>query len=74
MVLGAVNSKNGVKVRLTDERWNHIITSHLEINPQGHKRILNAIGDPEVIFKGDVGELLAVCKLPRKRMWIVVAY
>lgn len=74
MVLGIVTSKNGVKIRLTDERWKHITTSHIEVRLKDHKRVLNVVKNPEVIFKGDVGELLAVCKLHRKKIWIVVAY
>lgn len=74
MILATATSKNGVLIRLTDERWNHIITSHKEINSEDYAMVMNIILDPDVIFKGDTGELLAVSKKPRKKMWVVVAY
>jgi len=32
MLLGVVTSKNNVSIRLTQERWVHIITAHPEID------------------------------------------
>lgn len=61
-------------IRLTDERWYHITTSHQEINPDESLKIMDVIENPQVILKGDTGELLAVKKEPRKKLWIVVAY
>lgn len=74
MILGTATSKNGVNIRLTDERWLYIITSHKEISPQDYVKIISVVDDPEVVLKGDVGELLAVKKSSRKKRWIVVAY
>lgn len=74
MILGTATSKNGVTIRLTDERWLHIITSHKEINAEDFLKIISVVEDPDVVLKGDVGELLAVHKVPRKKRWIVVAY
>ncbi len=74
MVLGTATSKNGVQIRLTDERWLHITTSHKEIEPDDVLAILDVIGKPDIILRGDTGELLAVKKKPRKKIWIVVAY
>lgn len=74
MLIGAVLSKTGVVIRLTQERWEHIITSHLEIKPNDYKKVLNTIKNPDAILKGDFGELLAVKKKPSKKIWIVVVY
>lgn len=74
MILGIVKSKSNIPIRLTQERWDHITTSHLELEPENYKVVLNIIKSPEVILKGDTGELLAVRKQPRKKVWIVVAY
>lgn len=74
MILGTVKSKNGVNIRLTQERWGHITTSHLELNPNNYKLVLNVVANPDIIFKGDTKELLAVKNEPRKRIWFVVAY
>lgn len=74
MILGIVKSISGIPVRLTQERWEHITTSHLEIDTKDYKSILNIVKNPDAILKGDTGELLAVKKQPRKRTWNVVAY
>ena len=67
-------SKNGVLIRLTDERWLHITTSHEEIGPKSVSNIMSVIKTPDAILKGDTNELLAVKKNARKSVWIVVAY
>lgn len=74
MVIGTVTSTNGVSIRLTKERWAHIITSHLEINPKTNKWILMVVKNPDVILEGDFGELLAVKKKPRSKTYLVVPY
>lgn len=74
MVLGTVTSINGVTIRLTEERWTHIITSHLEFDPDDYKIVLNIVENPDAILNGDTGELLATKKIARKKAWIVVAY
>lgn len=74
MLPGTTTSISGVKVRLTQERWSHITTSHLEFNPNDYKEVLDVVRNPDFILKGDTGELLATKKQPRKEVWIVVAY
>ncbi len=54
-----VTSKNGVAIRLTDERWSHITEEHAEL--AGFKReVLETITQPERILAGGAGELLAL--------------
>ncbi len=54
-----VTSKNGVAIRLTDERWSHITEEHAEL--AGFKReVLETIAQPERILAGGTGELLAL--------------
>ncbi len=74
MVLGIVKSRNGVQIRLTQERWDHITTSHFELDSEDYKIILNVIKSPDIVLKGDTGELLAAKKQSRKSIWNVVAY
>ena len=74
MILATALSKNGIPIRLTQERWLHITTSHIEIDPTSPKNIINTIKSPDIILKGDTGELLAIKKKPGKNLWIVVAY
>lgn len=54
-----VRSRNGVPVRLTDERWQHIIRRHAEMGDQ-RERVLETVAEPDMIQQGDFGELLAV--------------
>ena len=54
-------SKNGVAIRLTDERWSHITEEHAEL--AGYRlEVLEAIAQPERILAGNAGELLALHK------------
>lgn len=65
-------SKNGVLIRLTEERWKHIILMHPGLtNRQDY--VLTTIKDPDYIFEGKLGELLAVSKLS-KIAYLVVVY
>lgn len=65
MVIGTAQSANGVKVRLTDERWEHI----LEARPymRGYEEdVLDAVESPELILTGAGGVLVAVVSFGRK--------
>ena len=64
-------SKNGVAVRLTDERWSHITEEHSEL--AGHRLdVLEAIAKPERIVAGNAGELLALRKQNDGKTLVVV--
>jgi hypothetical protein len=71
-----VRSRNDVPIRLTEERWHHIVHRHPELAEQ-RERILETVATPEVIQEGDFGELLAVrfySKTPLTSKFLVVAY
>ena len=70
MVKAAV-SKNGVAIRLTDERWAHISEEHSEIS-QLQSEVLEAIRDPVRIVEGNAGELLAIKELELGKYMVVV--
>jgi site-specific recombinase XerC len=53
-----IRSKNGVPIRLTEERWIHITEEHSEMAGY-YFEVLEAIQDPKAIYKGKEGELLA---------------
>jgi hypothetical protein len=74
MIIAVAKSVSGTQIRLTDERWQHITMSHLEIDPKDYKNILDAVENPDFVLEGSAGELLAVQKQSRKRVWSVVAY
>ena len=71
-----VRSQNGVPVRLTEERWQHIVRRHPEMSQQ-RKRILETLSEPDIIQKGDFGELLAIrfyIETPLTSKYLVVVY
>ena len=71
-----VRSRNGVPVRLTEERWQHIIRRHTEMGDQ-RERVLETVAEPDMIQQGDFGELLAVHFYPETPLtskYLVVAY
>src|SRR5437868_858512 len=52
-------SVNGVPIRLTDERWQHIIEGHEDLfNYQDD--VLHVVAQPEAVFEGRNGSLIAV--------------
>jgi hypothetical protein len=67
-----VVSKNGVPIRLTDERWTHIGEEHSELAGM-RLDVLEAVSDPERIFAGGAGELLAARPIAEGK-WLVVVY
>jgi hypothetical protein len=67
-----VNSKNGVPIRLPDERWTHISDEHGELADR-RQQVLDTVAQPERVLAGGAGELLAVREVePGKHL--VVAY
>lgn len=70
------NSKNHVPIRLTEERWWHIVSRHPEMNNQ-HEQVLETLAEPDIIQQGDSGELMAIRfypKTPLTSKFLVVAY
>ena len=71
-----VRSYNGVPIRLTEERWNHIRYRHPEM--EGLREcILETLSAREEIQEGDYGELLAIRfyrQTPLTQKYVVVVY
>ncbi len=66
-----VISKNGVPVRLTNERWLHIVENHDDV--AGHyDDALDTIENPQWILRGYRGALIAVRALGKRRYFCVV--
>lgn len=71
-----IKSKQGVPIRLSTERWEHIRRRHPEIKDQKDK-VLETITAPDVIQQGDYGELLAIKffeNTPLTEKYLVVIY
>ena len=67
-------SKNNVPIRLTTERWQHISIGHPEV-ADFYYEILETIENPQVIYDGSEGGLIAVSfKYEPSDKFIVVIY
>jgi len=62
-VLGIAYSKNGAPIRLTHERWTHIIEAH-DYMAGLHDWVLETIGEPDVLVTGWAGSLIATRQYP----------
>ncbi len=65
-------SVNGVPIRLTEERWEHIVGNKPYMNSH-YERVLEAIENPTWILRGYAGTLVAVLSLTR-RSYLHVVY
>ena len=65
-------SVNDVSIRLTDERWTHIVENHDDMAGY-YFDVLETVANPGWVFEGDYDELWAV-KLISKRKAMLVIY
>jgi hypothetical protein len=70
-MLATVISKNGIAVRLTDERWAHITEEHCELAGM-RLEVLETVYRPTRILAGGGGEFLAVRELEAGKFLVVV--
>jgi hypothetical protein len=70
-MIDMVISKNAVPIRLTDERWAHIVEEHAEMAGR-RLEVLETISHPKFIFAGGVGELLATREVEAGKFLVVV--
>ena len=71
-----VHSHNGVPIRLTEERWQHVMHRHSDMETQ-RERVLETLVEPDMIQEGDFGTLLAARlypETPLTRKYLVVVY
>ena len=69
-------ARSGIPIRLTDERWKHIVHYHPEMRWQ-RARVLDTIASPDLIQEGDFGVLLAgryYCHEPLAHGFVVAVY
>ena len=75
-ILATVNSQRGIPVRLTHERWSHIVESHDYM--AGHlDLVVETLADPDCIASGIRDELMALKLYPDTalgRKHVVVVY
>lgn len=66
-----IKSKNGVPVRLTNERWIHIIENHDDLAGY-YDEVLTTIEEPDYVIKGYKGALVALKETERKKFLVVI--
>jgi len=66
-----IDSKNHVPIRLTEERWLHMTEGHPELAGYYYE-VLEAIADPEAIYEGDDGALIAKKKNTEDKYLVVI--
>jgi hypothetical protein len=64
-------SRNGVPIRLPDERWQHIIEEHAELT-ELYDQVLLTVSAAERVLDGTAGELLAVRTIEVGKALVVV--
>jgi hypothetical protein len=67
-----VFSRNGVPIRLSDERWAHITEEHCELAGL-RLEVMESIAQPERVLAGGAGELLAVREMEPGK-WMAAVY
>jgi hypothetical protein len=67
-----IQSKNGVPIRLTKERWFHITEEHSEM--AGHYfEVLETVESPDTIYRGRTEKCIAIKEIEVGK-YIVVVY
>jgi hypothetical protein len=71
MILETVYSVNGVPIRLTEERWEHIVDEHPYMTSY-YEAVLAAVEQPQYILRGRKGVLVAVTSQGRRKFLHVI--
>ncbi len=66
-----VESRGGVPIRLTAERWGHIVEEHCELAGI-REDVLEALADPERVLAGNAGEIFALRSVETGKALVVV--
>jgi hypothetical protein len=69
--MDSVISINGVLIRLTLERWFHIVENHDEVAGY-YDAVLDTVTNPELIVPGHRGSLTAIRSYGRRRYLYVI--
>lgn len=69
--MDTVRSQAGVPIRLTEERWFHIVENHDDLAGY-YDEALNTVENPDVIVKGYGGTLVAMRGVGQRRYLAVI--
>ncbi len=68
---GVTHSVNNIAIRLTDERWTHIVENHDDMAGYYYD-VLETVANPRWVFEGDKGELWAVKLITKRKAFLVI--
>lgn len=66
-----VKSRNGLPIRLTDERWSHVVEEHSEMAGL-RMEVLESIQNPHFVVEGHYGVLMAIREISQGKYLVVV--
>ena len=69
--MDSIISKNGIPIRLTEERWAHITEEHCELAGL-RVEVLETIEHPDEIFQGSMGALIAAREMEKGKFLAVI--
>lgn len=69
--MDVAHSINGIPIRLTEERWEHIVSNKPYMETY-YDRVLGAVEKPTCVLRGYAGSLIAVLAVARRRYLHVV--
>ena len=74
-MIGTVFSKNGNEIRLTAERWSHIVESH-DYMAGNQDLIFETLEAPDFLVSGGQDELIAIknhkkTSIPKKNFFLI---
>jgi len=69
--MDAAISRNGVPIRLTEERWFHVVETHDEMAGR-YDEVLSAIEMPDYIIQGYRDALVALKMIGKKKFMAVI--
>ena len=70
--MDVARSINGIPIRLTYERWYHIVENHDDLASMFHE-VLDTVQKPDLVLRGSHGAVKAA-KSKGKKKWMVVVY
>ena len=71
MSMETAKSVNGIPIRMTDERWVHIVENHDDLAGY-YDEILNVVEYPDYVIKGYRGALIVLRKVEKGKFLAVV--
>jgi len=66
-----IKSRNNVPIRLTDERWRHIVEAHDDLASY-YEDVLAAVEEPDYVIRGYENALIALKEIKKGKFLAVV--